>query len=365
MMTLEQIEQIAAFDGKGARVLSLCLAIEPAGLVRCAYRVVFEDLVKELEAGLEEAARADFGREVGKVREWLEGQPPWGRGLAVFSCIPGGLWRAEAFAVPIASHVTFDPSPDVAPLLELLDEYERYAVAVVDKEKARLLTVFAGEVEDSELFRDFVFGKTDQGGLSQPDYQRHHETHVHWHLEKVVRRLADLHRRRRFDRLILAGPSEATAELRRLLPATLERRAEERLLDEIIDLAGPAGRPTLGLEPTLAALWSASVRTLAISADLRVTGSECPNCDRLDRGRVVHCPTCGKAMRPVHDLAHRAMARAATQSARVDVLRGAAGHRLMDLGGGLAALLRYTSPVALQAASRGAHPQPVEGGGPP
>jgi len=37
----------------------------------------------------------------------------------------------------------------------------------------------------------------------------------------------------------------------------------------------------------------------------------------------------------------------------------------MDLGGGLAALLRYTSPVALQAASRGAHPQPVEGGGPP
>jgi peptide subunit release factor 1 (eRF1) len=291
--------------------------------------------------------------------------------------------------------VTFDPNPDVAPLLELLDEYERYAVAVVDKEKARLLTVFAGEVEDSELFRDFVFGKTDQGGLSQPDYQRHHETHVHWHLEKVVRRLADLHRRRRFDRLILAGPSEATAELRRLLPATLERRvvamigtelfasdheilartldierlverrAEERLLDEIIDLAGPAGRPTLGLEPTLAALWSASVRTLAVSADLRVTGSECPNCDRLDRGRVVHCPTCGKAMRPVHDLAHRAMARAATQSARVDVLRGAAGHRLMDLGGGLAALLRYTSPVALQAASRGAHPQPVEGGGPP
>jgi hypothetical protein len=89
MMTLEQIEQIAAFDGKGARVLSLCLAIEPAGLVRCAYRVVFEDLVKELEAGLEEAARADFGRDVGKVWEWLEGQPPRGRGLAVFSCIRG------------------------------------------------------------------------------------------------------------------------------------------------------------------------------------------------------------------------------------------------------------------------------------
>jgi hypothetical protein len=37
--------------------------------------------------------------------------------------------------------------PDLAPLLRLLDEHERYAVALVDKEKARLFSVFLGEIE--------------------------------------------------------------------------------------------------------------------------------------------------------------------------------------------------------------------------
>jgi len=39
-------------------------------------------------------------------------------------------------------HLAFEPQPDVAPLLDVLDEHERYAVAVVDKAKARLFTVF-------------------------------------------------------------------------------------------------------------------------------------------------------------------------------------------------------------------------------
>jgi len=34
-----------------------------------------------------------------------------------------------------------------------VDEYERYAVAVVDKERARLFTVFLGEIEEMEEFR--------------------------------------------------------------------------------------------------------------------------------------------------------------------------------------------------------------------
>jgi hypothetical protein len=34
-------------------------------------------------------------------------------------------------AVRVRDHLAFEPAPDLAPLLELLDEYERYAVAVV------------------------------------------------------------------------------------------------------------------------------------------------------------------------------------------------------------------------------------------
>jgi peptide chain release factor subunit 1 len=279
------------------------------------------------------------------------------------------------------NHLAFEPEPDVAPLLELADEYERYAVAVVDKGTARILSVFAGELEEREDVKDLVISKHDQGGWSQARYQRHHEAHVYQHLKRVVQRLSDLLRRRRFDRLILVGPEEATSGLRRLLPRVLaqrlaavipgtlatsdheivertleverqiEREAEERLLNQALDNAGPAGQATLGVTPTLAALWADLVQTLLVAHGLRVDGSECPNCARLDPGRLKTCPACGTPMRTVHDLFHRAMARAMDQAGRVEVMHGAAARRLGELGGGLGALLRYRSAVP-QAVSR-------------
>ena len=283
MLSEEQIDQLAAFDGRGARVLSVYLDLDPATQVRRAYKIALEDLVKTARARLDAAAREAFETEAARVRTWLDSEKPRGKGLAIFSCAPRNLWRADFLAVRVMNHLAFEPTPDVAPLLRVIDEYERYAVAVVDKEKARLFTVFAGEIEESAHFRDWVIGKHDQGGWSQARYQRHHEAHVYWHLERVAQRLAALQRRRRFDRLILAGPEEAITELRRLLPRALERRVvavipaslaatdreildttldierraeretEERLLGQLLDLAGPAGRAVLGVRPTLAA----------------------------------------------------------------------------------------------------------------
>ena len=99
MLTQEEIEQLAAFDGQGAWVLSAYLNLDPASQVRRSHRIAFEDLVKEARERLEEPARGEF----------------------------------------------------------------------------------AGEIEEMESFKDFVFGKSDQGGVSQARYQQHHEAHVYWH----------------------------------------------------------------------------------------------------------------------------------------------------------------------------------------
>jgi hypothetical protein len=65
---------------------------------------------------------------------------------------------------------------------------------------------------------------------------------------------------------------------------------------------------------------------------------------RIGRFRFI-TPACGHATSPVHDLFHRAMERAVEQSGSVDVLHGAASRRLLEIGGGMGALLRYPSPV--------------------
>jgi peptide subunit release factor 1 (eRF1) len=389
MMTQERIEQLEAFDGHGAPVLSVYLDLDPASQVRRSYRTAFEDMVKAARDRLDDGTRTALDDEAARVHTWLESQAPQGKGLAIFSCAARGLWQADFLAVRVMNHLAFEPKPDVAPLLEVVDEHERYAVAVIDKGRARLLVVFAGSVEDRQEFSDEVVGKHDQGGWSQSHYQRHHELHVHWHLKRVAQRLAELHRRRRFDRLLLAGPVEATTQLRHLLPRPLaarlaavvpaevsasdaeilektaaverevERAVEERLLGQLLDLAGPAGPATVGVAPTLAALWADMVQTLVVAHGLHEEGSECPNCGRLDPGRVEACPTCGHTEHPVHDVFHRAMGRAVEQAGRVEVMHGAAARRLVEVGGGLGALLRYPSPVPQVTAASAGGPPPA------
>jgi hypothetical protein len=269
---------------------------------------------------------------------------PRGKGVAFFSCARERLWQAHELPVRVDDHVAFEPHPDIGPLLELVDDYERYAVALVDTVGARLFSVFLGAIEEQEP--------------------------VHGPLKDLARHLAALARHRPFDRLVLAGPDDLTGELTGLLPrplaqrviavmpadqststqylleATLdierriEREVEERILQQLLDNAGANGRATVGLAPTLDALWLNEVRTLVVADGVHVPGSECPACGRLEKGHVVVCPKCGVAMRDIHDLFHRAMARVVEQTGRTEVVHDTAAQRLQSEADGLGALLR-------------------------
>jgi peptide chain release factor subunit 1 len=371
MVTDEQIELLESFDAAGARVLSVYLNLDPARQLRGSFRIAFEDLVRQTREGLDKPGREALRSEVSRVQTWLNGHKPQGKGVAVFSCASPTLWQVHELPVVVEDHLVFESKPDIAPLLELLDEHERYAVALVDKAHARLFTVFLGAVEEHDEFEDAIPGKHRQGGMSDANFQRHHDAHVHWHLKNVARRLAALARHKPFDRLVLAGPEEATSELRGLLPRVLasrvaavipgemsagtadmldktleverriERETEGRILQELMDNAGPNGRATYGLEPTLEALYLNQVRTLVVSAGVHMPGSDCPTCGRLTKGHVVTCPSCGSAMDGTHDLFHRAMGRAVELAGTAEVVHDDAARRLRETGGGLGALLRF------------------------
>ena len=57
------------------------------------------------------------------------------------------MWEAYRLPEVERDELTFGPVPHLAPLIDIVEEYERYAVALVDKESARLFTVFMAEIE--------------------------------------------------------------------------------------------------------------------------------------------------------------------------------------------------------------------------
>jgi len=375
MLSRAELEQLERFDGAGARVLSLYLNLEPKRQAR-SIRIELKDLVKEVSGTLTEAERDDLAREAARVVEWLDRRDePRGLGLILFSCALRDLWLVHFVNVPVRDHLAFDVRPDIAGLLELADDYERFAIALVSKDQARLFTVFGGAIEEIDVFEDFVPGKTDAGALKQSKIQRHHELHVLWHLKNVVAHLSKLQSRRTFDRLIIMGPVEATTQLQEILPPVLKSRvaavvraeedasdaeileqaleverrieadAEDRLVSEVVEMAGSGARATCGVDPTLEALWAGDVRTLIIAEALPLTGTGCSNCGRLHRGNVSICPGCGASTHLLPDFGHHVAVRAVAQGGRVEVVHAAAAERLNKAGEGLAAFLRFPWPT--------------------
>jgi peptide chain release factor subunit 1 len=376
MIDLEDLRNFARFDASPHLILSVYLNLHPERQKRRAYQLVFKDLVKQVENSLDKEQQRALEPDVNRINEYLAMTLPHGNGLVIFSCTPHDIWRVYYLPMPIADDVHVGTRPYTRRLLDVLDEYERYAVALVDKERARLFTIYLGEIEEEEDAFDFVPGKHEQGGWSQANYQRHHEAHVHWHLKHVAEQLATILRTRPFDRLVLAGPEEATSELRNLLskplqarlvgliPAEIfankeeilqqtleierqiERANEERLVAEVIDQGGKGEVAVRGVAETLAAIARGQVHRLVVAEGLHLAGAECSCCGYLLADGQRTCPVCGAEVTPLDDIVERAIERTLDERGHVEIVHDDAASRLCEFGG-MGAILRFALPTPL------------------
>jgi peptide chain release factor subunit 1 len=371
VVTRADVERLIRFDGRGARILSAYLDLDPERQVTRSYRIVLEDLVKAAREPLAKDDARDLDAEAERIQEWLEEDRPDARGLAVFSSSAAGLWMTFRLSASVPDRLSFDVHPLITPLLGVIEKLDRYVVALVDKESARLLQVFEGRIESVDAFTDDVPGKHDQGGPAQARLQRHHEDHVVRHVKRVVQRLSERLREDTFDRLILAGPEEATTEVRERLPQELadrfvatvpaemsatdseilkmtldvaqraRRESDEELVTTLIDAARSNGDGACGMSATLEAVWLRQILRLVLADGLTATGSECPVDGRLYPDPPRSCPMCGAETRPLADIVDRAAQLTLELDGDVEIVDERAAQRLHDACDGIGAVLRF------------------------
>jgi peptide chain release factor subunit 1 len=371
MITEALRDELVNFDGGEHPVLSVYLDLGPDRQVQRRFQAAYDDLVDRCTAELSRDERQAVLPEFERVGAYLRDIEPQGRGLALFSCTPCDFWRAHFTQLPLRDDIFVNRKPYLRPLLSLMDEHERYAVALVDKEKARILAVNMAQIEDEIDIADDVPSKHDQGGWSQSRYQRAHDNAVMHHLKHVVDGLDELHARQPFRRLVILGPEEATTELQNMLSSrvkdtlvavrpgeffgnqaemlqrttelmqSVEREMEERIVTQLLEFTGAGGRGARGLSPVLDALWNGQVDTLIVADDIRMAGGECVSCGRIVASGRTTCPSCNSRMLPLDDVVERAIQRTLGQSGAVEVVHGAAADRLRAAGG-IGAMLRFT-----------------------
>jgi peptide subunit release factor 1 (eRF1) len=196
---------------------------------------------------------------------------------------------------------------------------------------------------------------------------------VHEHLKRTLRALEDRFSSRPFQRLIVTGPEEVTAEFVKMLPTPLherligsvhcsppagrvevmaavapaierfERGEEEALIARISELADAGGNAVLGMQATLAAVADGRVHELAVADGISAAGRECSACGHLDAEEVESCPRCGAGLASldeVDDITERAAEKVYAQGGRVEVVFAHAAEKLIARGG-LGALMRF------------------------
>lgn len=181
-----------------------------------------------------------------KVIEALEFERPEARTCALFAgkdLLRMYTLRVDLPVVDLA-HGRVDArwgEPYVFPLVYMIDEYERYGVVFVDRERWRFYDVFLGDIDERadaflELHSDqsrklekrpavrLVQGAVLRGGAEGDRFERHVEALAHRFYKRAAHLLEKLVDTAHTDWLILMGPNEDTHHFEQCLPRALRTR---------------------------------------------------------------------------------------------------------------------------------------------
>jgi peptide chain release factor subunit 1 len=357
-------------------VLSVYLDIDQSKAVNLQRRfeASLKDMLRSIEKRLDKTQLKNFAADAERVGEYVSGLEPRAKGCLCFADDSEKFFWARTINAPVHNQARWSDTPYVVPLLEIFDEHERYGVVLVDKAHARLVSVHIGEIEEHfDALAPLPVRRVRTTGtdhiLSERRFQSKAQTHVHWHLKHVAESLDKLVDQYGIDRLLLAGPVEATSELQQLLSKRLrgrvvrnlslptkaslaeileavvkvERDVERRMEKEMVEnmISGDAHHPSvLGLERTVYALHEERVWRLIYASGFNPPGGRCGHCGMLFAKTAGSCDYCGGTVNRIDDLLEQMVERVLDQDGKVEQVTGDAALRLQQVGN-IGAVLRF------------------------
>jgi peptide subunit release factor 1 (eRF1) len=311
------------------------------------------------------------------VERFIEHEYDWsGRSLAIFSCAQEEFFRNHALHLPLRSRIRHMRQPYVKPLVDLLDNYGNYGVALVDKQGARLFHFHLGQLQEQmgtigESVRHIKHGGGSQafgrrggtGGLT-----RYAEEVAERNLKEAARFASQFFSENQIRRILIGGTEANVAHFVNLLPKTWqslimgtfaiemtaghtqvldkalnaaqagEREKETRLVDAVITSAAKGQEGVIRLDDTLGAVHAGQVQTLVVSEGFRAPGYRCLGCGYLTAQRLDDCPFCGNQVEEIDDAIEMAVRKVITDGGEVEIIRD---NPQLEDAGRIGALLRY------------------------
>jgi len=356
---VEQLQQLSQAPGM---TLTVYLDIDQTNAAnrKRQFETRLKDLLKQLKAAhTEDDELTATAAEVEDVVSRIE---PKAKTLVLARHRRLGVTFRKLIKIALPSGVYWTNGAFLRPLLEALDEHERFGIVLADQKRARLFTVFMGEIEEHKDLISQIPPRPESPSAdklrSQPRMQRRHDESVSSHVKFVAGEFGKLMEQLEVDRLIVGGNVGVASELARALPkrlrgrlvevlpipvtaslddilvkasdvqTRLERAEELEVVREILKEVRKGGRAVAGLSATLEAINEGRVWKLVYLQGAKIEGGVCNACNMLFDPADDRCPVCAKKIAPEPHMVDR-MARAVLErGGHVEIVDGPAAEAL-------------------------------------
>ncbi len=348
MLTENDLRELLDYKGQNP-VVSVYLNTEPSEGSADVHKLRLRSMLKE----------AELPRDGEVIERFFDHEFDWtGRSIALFSCAPEAWFRVYPLAIPLRSRMRIGDRPHVKPLVDILDAYGGYGVALVDKQGARFFYFHLGELIEQEGVLGESVRRTKRGGGSQAQGRRGgaagQTNYVEEVAERNAREAADFavkfFSEKNVRRIVIGGTEDNIAYFRSQLPKAwqslvigtiamsmtashdevldrtmeigleAEHRREFRLIEAVITAAAKGRGGVVRLEDTLRAVHEGRVQTLLIREGLRIAGQRCTQCGYVTSLSSNTCPSCGNPGEKVTDVVEMAVKKVLQSGGEVEVL---------------------------------------------
>lgn len=363
MLTLAQVKKLAAIESKQEDIVTLVLMTDQQEQSNEQIKIKLKDLLATLR-------ERNLNQDAKKIEAYFNDINFDGvKAVYVVSSTTNNIFETLIFNVHLLSQVKIARKVFVSPLLRLLDEYERFAVVLIDKERMKLYSIYLGEITEEEKYSQDFPGHHAQGGWSQTKFQRHVEEHARIIMKKAAAEMFKFFQNNSFDRLILGGSKEILGDFKKLLHPELKKRLsgdftreiflsdaailekslliekeielkkDQELVARLLESLGQGNKAVRGLDRVLEKFEKGEVMEFIIDSDYIEPGYKCRACGHLSLTDL-KCTMCGGELEYFDDLVSELASEAVNKNVKVGYVheKAAAG---LKKNKNIGAFLRY------------------------
>ena len=362
MISETELQELAGVESKGSPVLSLYLDTDLTQQPKERCKLVLREWLEKVEDSVSD-------KDLSRIQRFFDLEYDWqAKGVAIFSSADQELWHVYPLAVPIGSEIHAGDRAYLRPLTQLLDVYDRYGVALVDREGARFFLIHLGQIEEKGEWVGESLKRHKQGGWSASRYQRHVEKQAEQNLKTAAESTVRFCRENDCRRVILGGSEETLSRFQEMLPKALrkqvvgtvsvdvtaspaevmehsaeliqavERERGQKLVDDVITAASKGEGAVMGLADAFYVAHEGRVHTLVVEKDLEADGYLRDGCHYISAEPITKCPFCGGKPHLIHKAVNRVIYRVVEAGGKVKMVDD---NEALARAGHIGAILRY------------------------